>query len=91
MDSVKCYQSVAENQASLKEPKNKKINSSCRSKVFHNIQAEPLSVLSINEKVNGMGALVEGCEMLTQSSTRPALSDILTAVCSNPTTTSEEE
>ena len=48
-------------------------------------------MLSINEKVNGMGVLVEGCEMLTQSSTRPALSDILIAVCSNPTTTSEEE
>ena len=90
MDSVKCYQSVAENQAPLKEQKNKKINSSYRSKLFHNIQAEPLSVLSISEKVNGMGALV-GCEILTQSSTRPALSDILIAVCSNPTTTSEEE
>ena len=56
---------------------------------MHNLQAEPVCVLSISEKVNGMGKLADGCETLTQSSTLPALSDIFTDVCSNPTTTSE--
>lgn len=55
----------------------------------YNVPAEILRVFSISEKVNGTGALALGCEMMTQSSTCPALSETFTTVRSNPTTTSE--
>ena len=55
MDSVKCYQPVDENQPPLKKQGKNFNGSCCKSESLHNIQAEPLCVLSISEKVNGWG------------------------------------
>ena len=60
-------------------------------KATTDIPAEASCVVSSSEKLNGIGVLALGIEMMTQSSTCPALSGTSTDVCSNPTTTSETE